>query len=105
MYEVAHAELVAAVIAHHLAPHGKALLCCAVRQAAVFAAFARYCSLRGLRCRSRAIAAPDGAQRGLLAHADAYEGGFVLIAVDHAAAPAADWHRDDWEEGALLAAQ
>ena len=32
---------------------------------------------------------------GILGRERDYEGGFVLMAVEHAASPASDWHRDD----------
>ncbi|KAG2447109.1 hypothetical protein HYH02_007857 [Chlamydomonas schloesseri] len=139
MYERAHAELVAAVVAHRLAPGGGALLHCAVRELKVFAHFAAECRRRGLRYRRRVVvpaavfgaaactsgvlldAATAGAAvgtctaaaaatcagagglvlcpfEGLLGRADEYEGGIVLMAVDHSAAPCEHWYRDDWEE-------
>ena len=51
MYEPLHAKLVAAVLAHRIAPGGAALLCCPVRQAATFATFEAECVKRGLRYR------------------------------------------------------
>lgn len=39
-----------------------------------------------------------GGFEGILGRADEYEGGFLLMAVDHAAAPGEGWHRDDWEQ-------
>ncbi|KAG2444375.1 hypothetical protein HXX76_001131 [Chlamydomonas incerta] len=131
MYERAHAELVAAVVAHRLAPGGGALLHCAVRELKVFEHFAAECRRRGLRYRRRtvvpaavfaAVAATSGVLvdaaaagacggagagagapvvcpfEGLLGRADEYEGGVLLMAVDHAAAPCGHWYRDDWEE-------
>lgn len=55
MYEPMHAKLVAAVLAHRLAPGGAALLCCAVRQPRTFAAFTSECAARGLRYRRRQV--------------------------------------------------
>jgi len=97
MYEVVHAQLVAAVLAHKLALGGRALLCCAVREQKVFDAFAAATHKRGLRYRALSVPAPAaGEMGGLLSHkVSDYEGGFLLMAVDHAAAPSNSWHRDD----------
>ena len=95
MYEPAHARLVAAVLAHRLAPGGRALLCSAVRFKEVFAAFEAACAARGLRHRSARVAPrPEDCDGGILR--DDYDGGFVMLAVDRADAPAADWHRGDF---------
>lgn len=104
MYERFHADLVAAVLKHRLAPHGRALLHCAVRQCSVFAHFAEQCAARGLRYRRRQLEplpARDGAFEGLLGREGDYEGGFLIMAIDHADAPCLDWHRDDLELAAV----
>lgn len=99
MYEPLHAELVAAVVAHKLAPGGACLVCCAVRDLATFKRFRSECVRRGLRCRQRQLQPPardvSGGQRGILAPHD-YEGGFVMMAVDHERAPNTQWYRDDF---------
>jgi hypothetical protein len=59
MYERVHADLVAAVLKHRLAPGGRALLHCAVRQCSVFDHFAQQCSARGLRYRRGQLAPPS----------------------------------------------
>lgn len=78
MYEPLHAELVAAVIKHRLAPAGRALLACAVRQLAVFQHFAAQCGARGLRYRRRQLDAAglvtQSAFEGILGRAEEYEG-------------------------------
>ncbi|KAJ9531754.1 hypothetical protein QJQ45_021902 [Haematococcus lacustris] len=92
MYEPSHARLVAAVLAHRLAPGGAALLVCAVRQARTFTAFSHECRVRGLRYRVHAVQA-DTAQRhgGILGLEGQYEGGFLLMALDHLDAPCQQW--------------
>jgi hypothetical protein len=94
MYEPEHAVLVAAVLAHRLAPAGRALLCSAVRFTEVFATFARACAARGLRHRVLRVAPETGDFEGGILRDD-YDGGYVMIAVDWAAAPG-EWHRDDF---------
>ncbi|KAG2491726.1 hypothetical protein HYH03_009889 [Edaphochlamys debaryana] len=114
MYELAHAELVAAVLAHRLAPGGCAVLSCAVRELKVFAHFAVECRRRGLRYRRRQVpvaqilrggsgsASGSGSGsssfQGVLGRLDCYEGGFLVMAIDRADAPCASWYRSDWEE-------
>ncbi len=127
MYEPSHATLVAAVLAHRLAPGGAALLCCAVRQARTFATFRTECARWGLRFHQRQVRqpAPCGAvlwaapqlpdrhlvhlvlvrpqvqplaeYEGILGREEDYEGGFLLMAVDHAAAPCLAWYQEDWD--------
>jgi hypothetical protein len=97
MYEKAHARLVAAAIKHRLAAGGRALLCCAVRDQGVFDAFRETCSRWGLRyCAARVQPQSDEELGGIVGRERDYEGGYLLMAVDHAAAPAGDWHRDDF---------
>ncbi|KXZ53174.1 hypothetical protein GPECTOR_7g1066 [Gonium pectorale] len=99
MYELAHAELVAAVVKHRLAPGGCAVLHCAVRELKVFEHFARECRRRGLRYRRRHVTpAAAFSFEGILGRADEYEGGFLLMALDHVDSPCQEWYRDDWEE-------
>ncbi|GIL74114.1 hypothetical protein Vretifemale_4142, partial [Volvox reticuliferus] len=111
MYEKAHAELVAAVIKHRLAPGGCAVLQCAVRELKVFEHFARECRRRTLRYRNRQMdpatvfgpgygGGSSGVGcpfEGILGRADEYEGGVLLMAIDHEDSPCAEWYRDDWE--------
>ncbi|GLI61473.1 hypothetical protein VaNZ11_003870 [Volvox africanus] len=113
MYEKVHAELVAAVVKHRLAPGGCAVLQCAVRELKVFEHFIRECRRRALRYRSRqldpvSVFAPgrtgggDGGGgccsfEGILGRAEEYEGGVLLIAIDHEDSPCLEWYRDDWE--------
>ncbi|GIL54339.1 hypothetical protein Vafri_9920 [Volvox africanus] len=113
MYEKVHAELVAAVVKHRLAPGGCAVLQCAVRELKVFEHFVRECRRRALRYRSRqldpvSVFAPgrtgggDGGGgccsfEGILGRADEYEGGVLLMAIDHEDSPCLEWYRDDWE--------
>jgi hypothetical protein len=97
MYEPAHARLVAAAIRHRLAPHGRALLCCAVRDQAVFDAFRDTCLRWVLRYRAvRVQPQSDEELGGIVGRERDYEGGYLLMAVDHEGAPAQDWHRDDF---------
>lgn len=96
MYEPMHAQLVAAVLAHRLTPGGFALLCCAVRQARTFTTFTAECARRGLRYRKKQIH-PSKDYDGIIGREEDYEGGFLLMAVDHADSPCETWHRDDWE--------
>jgi hypothetical protein len=97
MYEPAHARLVASVICHRLAPGGRALLCCAVRDQEVFEEFRRSCKLRGLRYRAvKVMPEEDRDSGGIRGRDKDYEGGYLLMAVDHQGSPAGDWHRDDF---------
>jgi hypothetical protein len=96
MYEKAHARLVAAAIKHRLALGGRALLCCAVRDRAVFDAFAAACARWGLRYRAAKVAPQDDCDLGGIAGREREYEGYALMAVDHAAAPAGDWHRADF---------
>ncbi|GLC34911.1 hypothetical protein PLESTB_001177200 [Pleodorina starrii] len=114
MYERVHAELVAAVVKHRLASGGCAVLQCAVRERKVFEHFARECRRRGLRYRHRQVdpaavlalgrgAGAGGGSggccpfEGILGRADEYEGGVLLMAIDHEDRPCLEWYRDDWE--------
>jgi hypothetical protein len=97
MYEPAHAQLVAAAIKHRLARGGRALLCCAVRDQAVFDMFRDSCRRWGLRYRALKVQPGVKDLGGIRGRERDYEGGFLLMAVDHADAPADDWHRDDFE--------
>jgi hypothetical protein len=97
MYEPAHARLVAAAVKHRLQPGGRALLCCAVRDQAVFDAFRDSCRGWGLRYRAVRVQPRDDRDRGgIVGRERDYEGGHLLMALDHAAAPAQDWHRHDF---------
>lgn len=40
---------------------------------------------------------------GILGREEDYEGGFLLMAVDHAAHPSDLWHRDDFQPPAAAA--
>jgi hypothetical protein len=97
MYEPAHAQLVAAAIKHRLARGSRALLCCAVRDQAVFDMFRDSCRRWGLRYRALKVQPGVEDLGGIRGRERDYEGGFLLMAVDHADAPADDWHRDDFE--------
>lgn len=99
MYEPQHAQLVAAAIKHRLQPGGRALLCCAVRDQGVFDTFSASCWQWGLRYRAVRVQ-PDRDEDlgGIHGRERDYEGGYLLMAVDHAAAPATDWHRNDFED-------
>ena len=98
MYEPAHARLVASVICHRLAPGGRALLCCAVRDHKVFEEFSSSCKRRGLRYRALRVAAEEERDTGGIRGREGdYEGGYLLMAVDHESSPAGDWHRDDFK--------
>lgn len=98
MYELQHAQLVAAAIRHRLQPGGRALLCCAVRDQKVFDTFRDSCRQWGLRYRALGVRPErDEDLGGIQGRERDYEGGYLLMAVDHAAAPASDWHRDDFQ--------
>lgn len=95
MYEMPHATLVPAVIEHRLEKSGMCLICCAVREQAMFDAFSNQCASRGLRYRILKTL-PVSGYSGILGRHGDYEGGFLLIAIDHQAAPCNRWHRDDF---------
>lgn len=40
---------------------------------------------------------PEEEYAGILGRDTDYEGGFLLMALDHAHAPCGHWHRDDFE--------
>jgi hypothetical protein len=93
MYELLHARWVAAALAARLALGGKALVCGAVRDRNVFAAFEGYLSMRGLCYVRRSISAAQG-YPGLGTDEDVYEDGYRLYYVQHAQAPCTSWHAD-----------
>jgi len=95
VYESPHDVLVPAVLRRHLRPGGAALLCCAVRQAALFSSLAAACAARGLRYRAVAVPPPPGSA-GIVGRPEDYEGGFRLMAIDRADAPCDRWHRSDF---------
>jgi hypothetical protein len=98
MYEPAHARLVAACLHHRLAAGGRALLCCAVRDQGVFDTFRDSCAARGLRYRALQVQPEEERDvGGIRGRERDYEGGFLLMAVDHSSSPAQDWHRDDFQ--------
>jgi len=99
MYETLHAQLVAAAIKHRLHQGGRALLCCAVRDQKVFDEFRDSCRQWGLRYRTVQVK-PSMSEDlgGIQGRERDYEGGYLLMAVDHAAAPAQDWHRHDFAD-------
>ncbi|GAB4823863.1 hypothetical protein N2152v2_010909 [Parachlorella kessleri] len=94
LYEWPMVEMVACVLKHRLAPGGRALLCCAVREQAMFDAFAARLQELGLRLGITQVL-PKMDDGGILGRERDYEGGFVMMAAEHAASPATDWHRDD----------
>jgi hypothetical protein len=55
------------------------------------------CRRWGLRYRALRVAPQADDLGGIQGRERDYEGGFLLMAVDHADAPAEDWHRDDFE--------
>ncbi|PRW59248.1 Nicotinamide N-methyltransferase-like [Chlorella sorokiniana] len=94
LYEWPMVQMVPAVLKRRLRPGGRALLCCAVREQAMFDGFAAACrSALGMRVGITPVQ-PRADDAGLLDIRQDYEGGYVLIAVEHAHAPASDWHRD-----------
>jgi len=95
VYESPHDVLVPAVLRRHLRPGGAALLCCAVRQTALFTSLAAACAARGLRYRAVTMPPPPGSA-GIVGQPEDYEGGFLLMAIDRADAPCARWHRSDF---------
>ncbi|MEW5315328.1 MAG: hypothetical protein WDW38_006768 [Sanguina aurantia] len=100
LYEMPHAAMVAAVLAHRLEAGGKAVLGCAVRQHAIIARFQKECMLRGLRFRQRRVQLLRSYD-GVAGRNRDYEGGFLLMAVDHLASPCQTWHSPDFEEAAV----
>ena len=94
LYEWNMTESVAAAIAHRLKPGGKGLVCNAVRDQKMFDAMVDQLKRRGLRVGVNRIE-PLQEDGGVAPHDQPYEGGFVLVAVEHERAPADDWHRDD----------
>jgi SAM-dependent methyltransferase len=98
LYEWPMAASVAAALLRHLRPGGRALLCCAVRDAAMFDGLLANMRALGLRVGCMGVD-PDPGDDGLLGSGRDYEGGFRLIGVERAEAPAVGWHRDMGFEG------
>ncbi|KAK9824542.1 hypothetical protein WJX72_011185 [[Myrmecia] bisecta] len=94
VYEAAHAELVAAAVKHRLAPGGRCLLFSTVREEAIFQALFEQFKRRNLRAARHAVPAPKK-EAGLAGQVLDYEGGFIMIVLEHEGAPATTWHRDD----------
>ena len=94
LYEWEMAESVAAAVAHRLRPGGRALICNAVRDQAMFDRLIENMRKQGLRVGVNSIE-PVQEDGGVAPHDQPYEGGFVLVAAEHEDAPAKDWHRDD----------
>jgi hypothetical protein len=97
LYEAQQAAALAATVAARLEPGGRCLLCCTIREQATFDAFERQLARRRLR---RAVLSvqplPEDTGRGVMGRQHEYEGGFALVAIDHADAHAAGgWHRSD----------
>ncbi|GAX79085.1 hypothetical protein CEUSTIGMA_g6525.t1 [Chlamydomonas eustigma] len=95
MYEVRHARLVAAVVAHRLMPGGACLVCGAVRDLKVFETFRMEMKRRGLRVRERNVEL-NSTHLGVMGQLKEYEGGFLMMAIDHTSYPYTAWHRNDF---------
>jgi hypothetical protein len=93
LYEWPMAEFVPAVLAHRLAPGGRALMFMAVRDLAMYEAMVGAMRLRGLRVGARPFH-PHAADGGLAGREADYEGGYRMLGIEHEDAPAPDWHRD-----------
>lgn len=78
LYEWSMAESVAAVIAHRLRPDGVALLCCAVRDQAMFDALIGNMGGLGLDVKVEAIH-PRAEDNGVVSSEQEYEGGYVMV--------------------------
>ena len=75
---------------------------------ATFSVFRSECRRRGLRCRERRVepcsgggGAEDGnsgggGDGGVMGRRCDYEGGFLMMALDHEAAPCTQWHSEDF---------
>ena len=64
-----------------------------------FRVFRSECRRRGLRIRERAVQPPStgaGSSAGVMGRRSDYEGGFLMMALDHEAAPCLEWHSDDF---------
>ncbi len=94
LYEWEMAESVAAAVAHRLRSGGRALICNAVRDQAMFDCLVENMKKHGLRVGVNHIQ-PRQEDGGVAPHSQPYEGGFVLVAAEHVDSPAKHWHRDD----------
>ena len=75
---------------------------------ATFSVFRSECRRRGLRCRERRVEPCSGAGGaeggdgngdgggGVMGRRCDYEGGFLMMALDHEAAPCTQWHSEDF---------
>ena len=88
------AESVAAAVAHRLRPGGRAMICNAIRDQAMFDAMIANMRGQGLRVAVHGIE-PSQEDGGIAPHDQPYEGGFVFVCAEHEAYPANDWHRSD----------
>eukprot|EP00887_Chlorella_sp_A99_P004659 scaffold4.g4659.t1 len=101
LYEWPMVDTLAAAVAHRMAPRGRTLLCCAVREGDMFRAFRAATAQLGLRMGLTAVQprAEDLASVGVQAEYESLEcddgraASYVLMALEHAAAPAPAWHR------------
>ena len=94
LYEWPMAESVAAAVAHRLRPGGRAMICNAIRDQAMFDAMIANMRGQGLRVAVHGIE-PSQEDGGIAPHDQPYEGGFVFVCAEHEAYPANDWHRSD----------
>jgi len=93
VYEEAAVQALAGVLASRLAPTGRALICCPIREQVLFDSFLNHLEQQNLRHEVQGVQ-PLHEDAGVSAQVTDYEGGFKLVAVQHAEAPPYDW---PWE--------
>lgn len=92
LYEEAHSKLVAAVLRHRLTMRGQAIICCAVRDQAIFDQFTKQLEAQNMQIKTVTVE-PQADDHGIIGQQHDYEGGFVLMAVKHKAS-VIQWHGD-----------
>ncbi|KAL3155850.1 hypothetical protein ABBQ32_012859 [Trebouxia sp. C0010 RCD-2024] len=90
LYEEAHSKLVAAVLRHRLTMNGQAIICCAVRDQAIFDQFSQQLEAQNMQVKTVTVE-PQAEDHGIIGKQHDYEGGFVLMAVKHTAS-VIRWH-------------
>lgn len=94
IYEMAMAESLPAAIATWLKPGGRCMICNVVREQRLHEGLVANLKAAGMRVHVEQVT-PRLDNDGIMGRAAEYEGGFVVFYVDHAHAPAQDWHRHD----------
>lgn len=105
VYETESAAALGVALARHLEAEGHALLCCPVRDQALFDSFLEALRVCGLSATLHPVQ-PLDSDTAVSGQAQDYEGGFQLMAVQHADAQRYDWPWEtalSWQDGSCSA--